>query len=97
MYKTYTVTTAIDIGGSGRTALLIDTVPDPLAQAGPKLILNREGESKAVVEGAGNDLEVDFSKDAYIYTHGLMNCFAVCAAWDKVGNVFSKGYLAHVS
>jgi len=101
MAKTYTVAanSTFQPGGmSGhRAAWLIDAVPNPLAQTGPKLTLNTQPPNGAVVVGAGNGAAVNFANNPHIHTHGLLQCFAICAAWNKVGDTFTNGYLAHVS
>ncbi len=82
--------------GSHRGAWLLDAVPNPLNQSGQRLQLNRQG-SGVEVQHAGNSSLINFTQDDHIFTRGLFNCFAVCAAWTKVNGVFQSGFLAHVS
>ena len=85
--------------GGGRAARKIDTVPNPLNQEGLALTLNAEFVKHAVcVPSAGHEAQIAFSAlHPAIYTTGLFQCFAVCVAYNKVGQEFHNGYLAHIS
>jgi hypothetical protein len=77
---------------------LADTIPNPHDQSGPKLALDIPIIRTVEVKGAGNSSgTIDFGSFDFIYTKGLLQCFAVCAVWGKFGDVFQNGYLAHVS
>jgi hypothetical protein len=106
MHKSYTVSqvstfrpTAI---GSHRAAYLADSIPNPLAQSGQRLTLDiirplGVRPNGIHVQHAGGSSAINFTANDYIYTTGMANCFAVCGVWNKAGNVFQNGYLAHVS
>ena len=85
--------------GGGRAARKIDTVPNPLNQEGLALTLNAEFVKHAVcVPSAGHEAQIAFSAlHPAIYTTGLFQCFAVCVAYNKVGQECHNGYLAHIS
>jgi hypothetical protein len=101
MHKSYTVgavgtfrTTGF---GSHRSAYLADSIPNLLAQGGQGLRLDITRPNGIHVQHAGNGSPIDFTVNNYIYTTAMANCFAVCAVWNKAGDVFGDGYLAHVS
>jgi len=95
MPKIYTVSADSGV----QEALQIDTIPTLQNRTGPARILSPEFVAKAVcVPNAGKDNNVDFSADQpAIYTKGLSHCIAFCVAYNKVGQEFQKGYLAHIS
>jgi hypothetical protein len=66
------------------------------AVLGPRIMLDAAGTGLRVV-GAGKTAPINFQAHDFIDTLGLANCFAVCAVWNKVGNTFQQGFLAHVS
>ena len=92
MPKTYT---AENMGHAA--AWLADNIPHQLDQRGGKMMLNTQQGSGTEVRGAGNGSAIDFTIKSFIYTHGLLQCMALCAVWNKVDMVFRNGYLAHVS
>jgi hypothetical protein len=94
MPKTYTVAVVI---GSHRAEWLADTIPNPLAQRGAKLRLDMQPGNGVHVPHAGAASPIDLTVNNFIYTSGLFQCMALCAVWNKAGNVFQNGYLAHVS
>lgn len=101
MHKSYTVsqvsTFRPTVLGGHRSAYLADSIPNPLAQSGQRLTMDVTKPNGTHVEHAGNAAAINFLVNDYIYTTGMANCFAVCGVWNKLGNVFQNGYLAHVS
>lgn len=94
MPKTYTVANVI---GGHRPAWLADSIPNPLDQKGNKLMLDMQPGNGVQVPNAGLASPINFTVNNFIYTNGLFQCMALCAVWNKVGNLFQNGYLAHVS
>jgi hypothetical protein len=99
MAKTYTVDRGIRLMPGVRQIAVADWIPNPnqlSAVRGPRMMLDAVGNGLRVV-GAGHSTPINFQAHDYVDTLGLANCFAVCAAWTKVGNTFQNGFLAHVS
>ena len=59
-------------------------------------MLDMTGLGEEVIK-AGNSKSVNFTLHSHIFTRGLFTCFAVCAVWNKQGDTFRDGFLAHVS
>lgn len=76
--------------------MLIDAAPLMPPPAGGRQMLDRTGLGEEVIS-ARNAKPVDFAVHSHIFTRGLFNCFAICAAWNKEGTFFKNGFLAHVS
>ncbi len=94
MHKTYTVSA---FAAGGQQQLRADSIPHPVAQTGPKYTLDMTSNQNVYVQGAGHDATIDLTVRDFIYTTGLYQCFALCAVWNKVNDIFQNGYLAHVS
>jgi hypothetical protein len=100
MAKTYTVDLGIRLLRNLRQIAVADWTPGPNDQPavrGPRLMLEAAGGNGVHVVGAGHSAPINFAAQDFIDTAGLANCFAVCAVWNKVGNEFQNGFLAHVS
>ena len=94
MPKTYVVGGNQGVGVGG---MKIDSIPNPLACGGNALSLAVDPSTAVHVPKAGLHEPVDFANKRAIYTTGLSHCLAVCIAYNKVGNQFQDGYLAHIS
>ena len=99
MAKTYTVSSTHSPTPLGGHRYKIDTIPNPLDQKGLALSLNVGFVQHGVfVPSAHHDAQIAFSAaQPAIYTKGMMNCFALCVAYNKLGEEFHNGYLAHIS
>ena len=99
MAKTYTVSSTHVPTHIAGHRYKIDTIPNPLDQKGLALSLNAGFVKHGVfVPSAHHDAQIAFSAaQPAIYTKGLLQCFALCVAYNKVGQEFHNGYLAHIS